>query len=188
MYLELFLTFLKIGAVSFGGGYGMIALIKETVINNGWLTNDEFLNFLGVAEATPGPLAVNMATFVGGETLGLPGAALATLGVVIPSFIIILIISVNLNKMLENKLISTCLNKLTPTIIALILSTGLILFLNTIFNFSSISSAFTFDLFGLLIFLIIACFTFIYYKIFKKVPSFIFLILLSGALGIIFYR
>ena len=65
IYLRLFLTFLMIGAVSFGGGYGMISLIRETVISNGWLTESELINFIAVSESTPGPLAVNMATFIG---------------------------------------------------------------------------------------------------------------------------
>ena len=65
IYLKLFLTFLKIGLVSFGGGYGMISMIRDDCLANGWLTEDELLNFIAVAESTPGPIAVNMATFVG---------------------------------------------------------------------------------------------------------------------------
>ena len=81
IYLKLFLTFLEIGAVSFGGGYGMISLVREKVITNGWLTDGEFLNMIAVAESTPGPIAVNMATFVGSTQGGVLGSALATLGV-----------------------------------------------------------------------------------------------------------
>ena len=89
IYLQLFLNFLKIGALSFGGGYGMIAVVKETVISNAWLTETEFLDFVAVAESTPGPLAVNMATFVGSSQGGFLGALAATLGVLLPSFVII---------------------------------------------------------------------------------------------------
>ena len=92
IYLRLFLTFLMIGAVSFGGGYGMISLIRETVISNGWLTESELINFIAVSESTPGPLAVNIATFIGASQGGILGSMLATLGVVLPSFIIILLI------------------------------------------------------------------------------------------------
>ena len=81
--LKLFLTFLKIGAVSFGGGYGMIALMREDCLRNGWLTEEELLNFIGIAESTPGPIAVNMATFVGASQYGILGALCATLGVVL---------------------------------------------------------------------------------------------------------
>ena len=93
IYLELFLHFLKIGAVSFGGGYGMISLIRETVLENGWLTENEFLSFIAVSESTPGPLAVNMATFIGSSQGGVAGSFFATLGVILPSFIIIFIIA-----------------------------------------------------------------------------------------------
>ena len=93
IYLKLFFVFLKIGAVSFGGGYGMISLVRESVISNNWLSESEFLSFVAVSESTPGPLAVNMATFVGSSQAGLPGALAATIGVVLPAFIIIMIIA-----------------------------------------------------------------------------------------------
>ena len=101
IYLKLFLTFLKIGAVSFGGGYGMISLIREDCLGYGWLTEEELLNFIAVAESTPGPIAVNMATFVGSSQGGFWGAMLATLGVVLPSFIIILLVATLLTKLLK---------------------------------------------------------------------------------------
>ena len=90
-YLLFFLTFFKIGLTSFGGGYGMISIIRETVLNNGWLSEEAFLNMIAVCESTPGPIAINMATFIGSTKYGLIGSILATLGVVLPSFIIILI-------------------------------------------------------------------------------------------------
>ena len=73
MIFRLFLSFLKIGAVSFGGGYGMISLLRETILQNNWLSEEQFLSFIAVAESTPGPLAINMATFVGSETCGFWG-------------------------------------------------------------------------------------------------------------------
>ena len=82
IYLKLFLIFLEIGAVSFGGGYGMISIIREKVLTFGWLSEDEFVNFIAVSESTPGPLAVNMATFVGSSQAGFIGGLIATLGVV----------------------------------------------------------------------------------------------------------
>ena len=86
--LDLFLTFLKIGAVSFGGGYGMLALIREECLLHGWLTEEELLNFIAVSESTPGPIAVNLATFIGSSQAGFWGALLATLGVILPAFCI----------------------------------------------------------------------------------------------------
>ena len=92
--LKLFATFFKIGAFTFGGGYAMIPLIqRETVEKNKWITDDDILEIIAIAESTPGPIAINSATFVGYRTAGFWGAFFATLGMVLPSFIIITIIS-----------------------------------------------------------------------------------------------
>ena len=99
--LQLFLTFFEIGAFTFGGGYAMISLVSEKVLVNGWLTEAELLNMIAVAESTPGPIAVNMATFVGSTQAGILGSALATLGVILPSFIIILLISAVMKNFLK---------------------------------------------------------------------------------------
>ena len=93
MLWQLFWTFLEIGAVSFGGGYGMISLIREKVLLHGWLEETQFLSFIAVSESTPGPLAINMATFIGSSQAGMAGAFCATLGVVLPSFAIIFALS-----------------------------------------------------------------------------------------------
>ena len=90
--LKLFLTMFKIGLFTFGGGYAMIPLVKETVINNGWLAEADFYSFIGVCESTPGPVAINMATYIGSVQGGILGSVCATLGVVLPSFLIILLI------------------------------------------------------------------------------------------------
>ena len=93
IYINLFLSFFEVGAVSFGGGYAMISLIRDICLSNDWLTESELMNMIAVSESTPGPIAVNMATFVGSKLGGALGSLVATLGVVLPSFIIILIIS-----------------------------------------------------------------------------------------------
>ena len=89
IYLELFLSFFKIGLFTFGGGYAMISLVMETSVTKGWLSESEILNFIAICESTPGPIAINMATFVGSSQAGILGSICATLGVVLPSFIII---------------------------------------------------------------------------------------------------
>ena len=100
--LTLFWTFFKIGAFTFGGGYAMIPLIqRETVEKHGWITEDDILEIIAIAESTPGPIAINSATFVGFRTAGVLGAACATLGVVLPSFIIISAIASVLGAFLE---------------------------------------------------------------------------------------
>ena len=98
IFLELFWTFFKLGALTFGGGYAMIPILTDEVLAHGWLTSEQILNFIAVAESTPGPIAINMATFIGASQGGLPGtiasffgAFCATLGVVLPSFFVILL-------------------------------------------------------------------------------------------------
>ncbi len=116
IYLQLFWEFLKIGAVSFGGGYGMIALIREAVLKNNWMSESEFMAFIAVSESTPGPLAVNMATFVGASQGNFPGAVLATLGVITPAFIIILLITVCMNNLLKYAGVNAFLDGVRPCI------------------------------------------------------------------------
>ena len=108
--LELFLTFLKIGAFTFGGGYAMLPLIqREIVEKRKWITNDDILEVVAIAESTPGPIAVNSATFVGYRTGGFSGALLATLGVVLPSFVIILIVAKCYDKFRSSRIVSSML-------------------------------------------------------------------------------
>ena len=187
MYLRLFLTFLKIGAVSFGGGYGMISLIREDCISHGWLTEDEVLDFIAVAESTPGPIAVNMATFVGSSQGGILGAFLATLGIVLPSFIVILLIATVLTQLLKYKGVKAVLNAVRPAVVGMILATAVILFLNVLFNIKTIGSEFVFEWRAMCIFIIVGAISFGYYAWKKKTFSPILLIILSGIMGILFF-
>lgn len=91
--LSIFITFFKIGALTFGGGYAMIPLMEQEIIAHGWLSHSEFLNIVAIAEMTPGPISINAATFIGYQHGGIAGAALATFGVVAPSIIIMVIFS-----------------------------------------------------------------------------------------------
>lgn len=128
IFLQLFLTFFKIGAFTFGGGYAMLPLIQSEAINNGWLTMEQIIDFIAVSESTPGPFAINMATFVGtqmgrasfGILGGILGAICATLGVVMPSFIVILFVAKFYQKFKENKIVAGCLGGLKPAAIGLI--------------------------------------------------------------------
>ena len=136
--LNLFLTFLLIGAVSFGGGYGMISLVREQVLAHGWLTESEFLDMIAVSESTPGPLAVNMATFIGASQAGFPGALVATLGVVLPAFLIILLIAAVLKNLLRYRGVEAFLSGVRPTVVGLILGTAVVLGLATLFSLGSL--------------------------------------------------
>ena len=122
--LELFLTFFEIGALTFGGGYAMIPFVREQVLAHNWLTEEELLNMIAVSESTPGPIAVNMATFVGSEQAGILGSALATLGVVLPSFIIILLISSLIKNFLKYKAVNAFLSGVRPVVVGLITGTA----------------------------------------------------------------
>ena len=187
IYLKLFLTFLKIGAVSFGGGYGMISLIRDDCLANGWLTEAELLNFIAVAESTPGPIAVNMATFVGSSQGGALGALLATLGVVLPSFTIILLIATVLTHLLKYRGVQAVLGGIRPAIIALILGTAVTMLISLGFGIKNIHSALDFDYRALVVFAVICVISFAYSKWKKKSFSPILLIVISGALGALLY-
>lgn len=187
IYLELFLNFFHIGAVSFGGGYAMISFIREKALTYGWLTEDELLNMIAVSESTPGPIAVNMATFVGSEQGGIFGAFCATLGVVLPSFIIILIIAALIRNFLKYKGVQAFLCGIRPCVIGLILATALTMFMSTLFSFTGIGSTVLPDVRGLIIFAIIAATALISKKIRKKPISPILLILISAGLGMALY-
>lgn len=126
LILTLFLSFFKIGAFTFGGGYAMLSLLEnEFVSKRGWLTKDEFLDMLAIAESTPGPIAINSATFIGYKTAGVIGSAFATLGVVLPSFIIIYVISLFLDKFLALTLVANAFRGIQACVVYLIGSVGL---------------------------------------------------------------
>ena len=107
LYLDLFFTFFRIGLFTFGGGYAMIALLEnEFIARRGWLEQDEFLDMVAIAESTPGPIAINCATYTGYKRAGFPGALAATLGMIVPSFLVIFLISLFLDNFLEIKIIA----------------------------------------------------------------------------------
>lgn len=185
--LELFLTFLKIGAVSFGGGYAMIPLVTDEVIVHGWLTAEEILNFIAVSESTPGPIAINMATFVGASQGGILGAMLATLGVVLPSFVIILIIASVIKGLLKFAGVKAFLNGLRPVAVGLIVGTAITMFLSVILSLNTVYEQVAFDWKALVIFFVAAITHFVYKKITNKNVSPILLIIISALLGMLFY-
>ena len=188
IYLQLFLTFLKIGAVSFGGGYAMIPLIQDEVITNGWLGSEQILNFIAVSESTPGPIAINMATFVGASQGGILGALCATLGVVLPSFIIILIVASLIKSLLKFAGVKAFIDGIRPVVIGLILGTSITIFMQVIFAFENIkTSTINFDYKAFIIFSIIALISIIVKRKTKKAISPILLIIISAILGLILY-
>lgn len=121
IYLELLITFFKIGLFSFGGGYGMIPIIEREIVAHNWLTGQEFIDIISISEMTPGPIAINMATFVGYRMAGIPGGAVATLGVVFPSLVLILLASYFILKFRQNQIIGEVINGIRPVVLALII-------------------------------------------------------------------
>ncbi|MDR0889801.1 MAG: chromate transporter [Oscillospiraceae bacterium] len=187
IYLRLFLVFLQIGAFTFGGGYGMIPLIRESVLRYGWLTEGDFISVLAVAESTPGPIAINMATFVGASQGGILGSLAATLGVVLPSFVLILLIAALIRNLLKYKGVQAFLSGVRPCVAALILATALTMGLRTLIGVTTLRGGFFVDPKAIAIFALLLLGGFALKKWRKKSPSPIVMILLSAGLGILFY-
>ena len=126
MLLDLFLTFFRIGAFTFGGGYAMISVIEDICVSRKkWITHEDLVNVTVIAESTPGPVAINCATFVGYKQKGFIGAVMATLGVVLPSFIIIYVISMFLDRFLEIAWIANAFKGIRVAVGLLILDVGI---------------------------------------------------------------
>ena len=186
--LELFITFFQIGLFTFGGGYAMISLVSEQALARDWLTETELLNMIAVAESTPGPIAVNMATYVGSTQAGILGSALATLGVVLPSFIIILLISAVLGNFMKIEGVQAALMGVRPCVVALILSTAITLAMSSLLGFTTIADArFDPDIIGIAIFGVVLIASLVIKKISGKKPSPIVIILISALLGMVLY-
>ena len=186
---ELFATFFYIGATTFGGGYAMIPLVREQVLAHGWLNEAEFINMIAVAEATPGPVAINMATFIGSSEAGLLGSALATLGVVLPSFIVILIIVSLIKNFLKYKAVNAFLGGVRPVVVGLITGTAITMLISNLLHlsFANASVEFAPDYLGIIIFATLMTVSVVYKKLKKRAPSPIIMILFSAALGIALY-
>ena len=123
--LGLFLLMMKIGLFTFGGGYAMISLLsRELVSKRNYITDDEFMNVVAVAESTPGPIAINMATYIGYKRAGFLGAALATLGVIIPSFVVVFAISVFFDTFMSYEIVKRAFRGIQVAVVYLILSAG----------------------------------------------------------------
>ena len=118
--LELFWVFFLIGAFTFGGGYAMVAMVQQQVVARGWMEAESVIDFVAISESTPGPIAVNMATFVGSRMGGVPGAVCATLGVVLPSFLVILLVARCYVAFRQSKWVQGILRGLKPAVVGLI--------------------------------------------------------------------
>lgn len=128
LLFELFVTFFKIGLFTIGGGYAMIPLIQQEVVSKGWISLPLLTDFIGISESTPGPFAVNIATFIGSTSAGLLGAAIATAGVILPSFIIILVIAKYFHHFKDNFYVKRTMRVLRPATLGLVASAVYLVF------------------------------------------------------------
>ena len=166
----------------------MIPMIQEQVVSKGWITESNLTDFIAVSECTPGPFAINISTFVGNSVGGVFGAICATVGVILPSIIIILIIAMIMKKFMKNKYVQGALKGVRPIVLALILSTALVLFIKVMFfRGSSLLGEFEFDLRSFTLLVILSSLLFIYKKVHKKSLGAIKLLGLSALLGIIIF-
>ncbi len=179
MYLDIFVTFMQIGILSIGGGYAALPIIEDIVVTeNNWITLSEFADIITIAEMTPGPIAINAATFVGTKLYGVTGAIVATLGFITPCFIIAIILSVLYNKYSQMGIVKKVLIGVRPAVASFIASAGISI-MSLAFIDNSYSLGINFH--SVIIFLI--CGTLLVVK--KLSPMLI--IVISGILGLLFY-
>ncbi|MBR6393142.1 MAG: chromate transporter [Eubacterium sp.] len=186
IYLKLFLTFLKVGLFAFGGGYAAVPLIRETMTAHNWFEDEQLMELIAVSESTPGPIMVNLATYIGAKHGGVLGAAVATAAVVLPAFTIILLLMKVMKNALKNEGIKAAVDGIKPAIVGIILATGIFMAAGNIFAFTPGDAA----VFDLKAFVLTAVFALIYFgsrKVVKNGISPIVLILLSGAVGVVLY-
>lgn len=188
IYLQLFFTFLKVGAFAFGGGYAMLSLIGDSVLKYGWMTEQELLNFVGVETVIPGPIAVNMATYVGYEQGGFLGALLATIGVVLPSFIIILIVVAFIKNLLKYPPVKTFIMSMRPALGGLISAVAVTMALTVFFGIDTVKNInFAFDWRTFVILAVVIAVPLIWKHLKKKEFSSILLVVISGVLGMVLF-
>ena len=132
IYLDLFLGFLKVGCFTFGGGYGAVPLIRDVVLSNGWLSKEMLAYMIAVSESTPGPIMVNLATYIGSNQAGFWGSLVATVGVVLPAYLVIMLLMMVLRNAIKNGYVQAVLRGLKPCVIGIVLATGVYLVVRNI--------------------------------------------------------
>jgi chromate transporter len=180
IYLKLFWDFFRVSCFTFGGAYGAIPLIRDMVLGNGWIGEERFAYMIAVSESTPGPIMVNMATYIGSDQAGFFGSLLATFGVVLPAYLVILLIVSILQNAIKNKYVQAVLQGLKPCVTGIVLATGLYMVIHNVLPGNV-------DLPALCITAVLVAIMVLYPKITKKKLSPIALILCSAVLGILVF-
>ena len=184
IYIELFLGFLKVGCFAFGGAYGAIPLIRDVVLTYGWIDEEMLTYMIAVSESTPGPIMVNLATYIGSNQAGFLGAVIATLAVVTPSFLIVLLITTLLQNVLKNRYAQAILRGLKPCVIGIVLATGIYMVLGNCFG---TISAIKVNMQSIIITALLVASMFCYKHFAKKKLSPILLIVISAVAGMLVY-
>ena len=184
IYLKLFWDFFRVSCFTFGGAYGAIPLIRDMVLGNGWLSDARITYMIAVSESTPGPIMVNMATYIGSDQGGFWGSVVATVGVVLPAYLVILLIVALLGNVMKNPYIQAVLRGMKPCVTGIVLATGGYM---VIHNILPMSGGVAVDVPGLAITLLLTALIFLVPRITGKKLSSIGLILCSAMLGIIFF-
>ncbi len=183
IYLDLFIGFLKVGLFSFGGAYGAIPLIRDVVLHYGWMDEDSLVNMIAISESTPGPIMVNLATYVGCSKAGVLGGMLATLSVVLPSFLFIILLMIFVNRLSGKTWMKSAFNGIKPCIIGIILAMGV-----SMIGRNCISSIMKErDYLPTVLTIVFAMVYYGFRRIFKKKMSPIILILIAAIAGVIVY-
>lgn len=184
IYLDLFLGFLKVGCFAFGGAYAAIPLIRDVVLSYGWVTDETLTYMIAVSEMTPGPIMVNLATYVGRSQAGFTGAFVATFAVVFPAFLIMLLCMFVFNSLMKNRFFNSVIGTLKPCVTGLILAVGIVMTAEAFFDLKGEGS---FDPKALLITVLLAAAAFLPPVFGKKKISPIMLILVSAVLGVVVF-
>lgn len=184
IYLDLFIGFLKVGCFAFGGAYAAIPLIRDVVLSYGWLTDAELSYMIAVSESTPGPVMINLATYVGSSQAGILGSLIATLVVAFPAFFIIWLVMVVLKKFLQRPSVQAVLGAVKPCVIGIILSTGAYMAFSGVF---SVKNGVGVDAKVAIISGAVAAVVIAWRLIKKKKASPIMLIIISACLGMLVY-
>lgn len=184
IYLDLFFGFLRVGCFAFGGAYGAIPLIRDVVLSYGWLSDETLTYIIAVSESTPGPIMVNLATYVGSSQAGMLGSVIATLAVILPSFVVTLVVMAILQNVLKNKYVQAVLSGLKPCIIGIIIATGFyIIISNCILN----TAGTPISIRAIIVMAILTAASLLSKYVFKKKMSPILLIAVAALTGIIVY-
>ena len=184
IYLKLFWDFFRVSCFTFGGAYGAIPLIRDMVLSNGWLSDERIAYMIAVSESTPGPIMVNMATYIGSDQAGFWGSFVATVGVILPAYLVILLIIGIMKNAIDNKYVQAVLRGLKPCVTGIVLATGAYM---VVHNMLPLSGGMTIDIRAGIITAILVTAMLLYPKITKKKMSSIALICISAILGIVIY-